>query len=132
MGRIPGFTYHIFPQASLPYLNLTATIGLVMFLFLVGLEIDLEIIKRNARSSVTISVGAILLPLGVGFAMAVPIYKHFIDPTHASFIHFALFSAVAYSITAFPVLVGHIFPASPIETKWNRSFIHSVSYLDRN
>ncbi len=116
MGRIPGFTQHIFPDVSRPYLNLTATIGLVMFLFLVGLEIDLEIVKRNAKSSFVISIGAILLPLGVGFAMAVPIYKHFIDPNDSNFIHFALFSAVAYSITAFPVLVCHFSLASSTET----------------
>ncbi|KAF8313891.1 hypothetical protein DL93DRAFT_2228342 [Clavulina sp. PMI_390] len=103
MGRVPGFTEHIFPTDSRPYLNLTATIGLVFFLFLVGLEIDLRVIKRNARSSFIISIGAILLPLGIGFGMAVPIYNQFVDKS-TTFGDFALFVAVAYSITAFPVL----------------------------
>ncbi|KAF9510098.1 hypothetical protein BS47DRAFT_1377479 [Hydnum rufescens UP504] len=104
MGRVPGFTNHIFPDESRSYLNLTATIGLVLFLFLVGLEVDVQVIKRNARSSFIISIGAILLPLAIGFGMAVPIYKHFIDPSAATFSHFMLFVAVACKITAFPVL----------------------------
>lgn len=102
LGRVPGFTEHIFPLESKPYLNLTATIGLVLFLFLVGLEIDIEVIKRNARSSGIISIGGILLPFGIGMGMAVPIYHEFIDPTHSTFGHFALFVAVAYSYVAFP------------------------------
>ncbi|KAF8313890.1 hypothetical protein DL93DRAFT_1140461 [Clavulina sp. PMI_390] len=104
MGRVPGFTDTFFPVESRGYLYLTATIGLVFFLFLVGLEIDLRVIQRNARSSIIISIGAILLPLAIGFAMAVPIYHEFIDTEYIPFGHFALFVAVAYSITAFPVL----------------------------
>jgi hypothetical protein len=52
-GRIPGFTEHIFPTQSLPYLSLVANIGLCLFLFLVGLEINTAIIRRNARPSLT-------------------------------------------------------------------------------
>jgi Kef-type K+ transport system membrane component KefB len=64
MGRVPGFTQHIFPDESRSYLSLTATIGLVLFLFLVGLEVDIDVIKRNARSSFIISIGGKLpLPL---------------------------------------------------------------------
>ncbi|KAG8952977.1 K(+)/H(+) antiporter [Tulasnella sp. 424] len=102
-GRIPGFTEHIFPAVSRPYLSLTAEIGLVLFLFLVGLEIDTTIIKRNARSSLIISAGGITIPFGLGAAVAIPIYKQFVDPS-TDFSHFLLFVGVAYSITAFPVL----------------------------
>jgi len=45
LGRIPGFTQHVFPPQSVPYLTLVANIGLVLFLFLVGLEIDGGLIK---------------------------------------------------------------------------------------
>lgn len=126
MGRVPHFTEHIFPLEARSYLNLTATIGLVLFLFLVGLEIDVRVIQRNARSSGIISLGAIFLPLGIGFGMAVPIYnvseikspplsktlisicKVFINHEASTFAHFALFVAVAYRYeippTASPVV----------------------------
>ncbi|KAF8625621.1 hypothetical protein AX17_006806 [Amanita inopinata Kibby_2008] len=102
-GRIPGFTEHIFPPQSKPYLSLTANIGLCLFLFLVGLEIDASIIKRNARLSVTVALAGMLLPFGLGAGVSVPIYKHFIDQT-VHFTYFMLFAGVAFSITAFPVL----------------------------
>ena len=104
MGRIPGFTEHVFPEPSRPFLALVANIGLVLFLFLVGLEIDMAVIKRNAKTSMTISAGGMILPFGIGAAVAIPVYNLFIDPEAASFGHFLLFVGVAYSITAFPVL----------------------------
>lgn len=103
LGRIPGFTQHIFPSQSLPYLSLVANIGLCLFLFIVGLEIDASIIKRNARMSTIVSLAGMALPFGLGSALSVPLYQHFIDPS-VPFTHFMLFTGVAYSITAFPVL----------------------------
>ncbi|KAJ6498343.1 Sodium/hydrogen exchanger family-domain-containing protein [Mycena vulgaris] len=102
-GRIPGFSEHVFPKASQSYLSLVANIGLVLFLFLVGLEIDGAVIKRNAKLSATIALGGMLLPFGLGAGIAVPLYHQFIDPS-VKFTHFMLFTSVAYSITAFPVL----------------------------
>ena len=104
MGRIPGFTNAIFPTASLPYLNLTATIGIVLYLFLTALEVDISIVNRNARSSTAISIVGIALPFGLGAAVAVPLYATFVNKELISFGHFILFSGVALSITAFPVL----------------------------
>ncbi|KAH9999652.1 Sodium/hydrogen exchanger family-domain-containing protein [Russula compacta] len=103
-GRIPGFSYHIFPSQSIPYLSLVANIGLCLFLFLVGLEIDIAIIRRNARLSVTVAVAGVTIPFGLGAALAVPLYHRFIDASQVSYTHFMLFTGVAYSITAFPVL----------------------------
>ncbi|KAH9480856.1 K(+)/H(+) antiporter 1 [Psilocybe cubensis] len=103
MGRIPGFTEHIFPQQSRPYLSLVANIGLCLFLFLVGLEIDSGVIKRNARLSATVALAGMALPFGIGAGLSSAVYKKFIDPG-IEFTHFMLFTGVAYSITAFPVL----------------------------
>lgn len=102
-GRIPGFTQHVFPQESRPYLSLVANIGLCLFLFLVGLEIDSGVIKRNARLSVTVALAGMTIPFGLGAALAVPLYNKFMDAS-VKFTHFMLFTGVAYSITAFPVL----------------------------
>ncbi|KNZ78604.1 K(+)/H(+) antiporter 1, partial [Termitomyces sp. J132] len=103
MGRIPNFKNSIFPDASIPGLTLTSTIGLIIFLFLVGLEIDTKVIKRNIISATSISVAGLILPLGLGAAVGVGIYKEFIDPA-VNFGYFLLFTAVAVGITAFPVL----------------------------
>ena len=103
MGRIPGFQDAIFPKDSLPLLALTANIGLVLFLFLVGLEIDTKIFKRNARASASISAAGLILPLGLGAVLGVGIYREFVDPK-VNFGYFVLFTAVAIGITAFPVL----------------------------
>ncbi|KDQ64220.1 hypothetical protein JAAARDRAFT_52200 [Jaapia argillacea MUCL 33604] len=103
MGRIPHFTATIFPTASMPMLSLTSTIGLVLFLFLVGLEIDVRLIKKNVKASAAISIAGLVLPLGLGAALAVPLYHEFIDEK-VNFGYFILFTAVAIGITAFPVL----------------------------
>ncbi|RDB16864.1 K(+)/H(+) antiporter 1 [Hypsizygus marmoreus] len=103
MGRIPGFRQSIFPDASLPGLNLTSTIGLILFLFLVGLEIDTRVIKRNGLSAAAVSAAGLLIPLGMGAALGVGVYREFIDPS-VNFGYFLLFTAVAIGITAFPVL----------------------------
>ncbi|KAF8883177.1 Sodium/hydrogen exchanger family-domain-containing protein [Gymnopilus junonius] len=96
MGRIPHFTQSIFPTASIPILTLTSTIGLVLFLFLVGLEIDTRVMKRNVMSSVSVSVAGLIIPLGLGAAL--------VCRSQRQFGHFLLFVAVAVGITAFPVL----------------------------
>ncbi|KAG8833001.1 K(+)/H(+) antiporter [Serendipita sp. 399] len=103
MGRIPNFSNSVFPAASLPYLSLTATIGLVLFLFLTALEVDVRIIKRNAKASLFVSIAGIVLPFGLGAAVAVPIYNDYVDHSN-NFGYFLLFVGVAMSITAFPVL----------------------------
>jgi Kef-type K+ transport system membrane component KefB len=108
-GRIPGFSEHIFPDASIPYLNLVANIGLIIFLFLVGLEVDIGVIKRTGRKAALVSVVGMVLPFGLGAAVAVPVYNKYIhnNPslgTDVTFGHFLLFIGVSMSITAFPVL----------------------------
>ena len=90
-GRIPGFSLHIFPKESIPYLSLVANIGLCLFLFLVGLEIDAAVIRKHARQSVTIAFAGMALPFGLGSALSIPIYHHFIDPS-IKFTYFMLFT----------------------------------------
>jgi K+:H+ antiporter len=103
MGRIPHFSNSIFPTASYPMIALTSTIGLVLFLFLIGLEIDVRVIKGNAKSSLSISAVGMILPFGLGVGLAVALYNQFTDHS-VNFGHFLLFVGVAVSITAFPVL----------------------------
>ncbi|KAF8919263.1 Sodium/hydrogen exchanger family-domain-containing protein [Mucidula mucida] len=102
-GRVPGFTEHIFPEESRPYLSLVANIGLCLFLFLVGLEIEGGVVKRNAKLSAAIGLAGMVIPFGLGAGLSYPIYQDFIDES-VKFTHFMLFAGVAFSITAFPVL----------------------------
>ncbi|KAJ8507887.1 hypothetical protein ONZ45_g9778 [Pleurotus djamor] len=103
MGRIPHFHDRIFPDAGMPLLSLTATIGLVLFLFLVGLEIDTKVMKRNIKASSVVSIAGLVVPLGLGAALGVGIYREFVDQS-VNMGYFVLFVAVAVGITAFPVL----------------------------
>jgi Kef-type K+ transport system membrane component KefB len=97
MGRIPGFSNAIFPVDSLPYLTLTANIGLVLFLFLVGLETDTRVITRNARYSIVVAAGGMLLPFGLGTGVASLVYNEFVDKETVTFGHFLLFVGVAFA-----------------------------------
>jgi Kef-type K+ transport system membrane component KefB len=103
MGRIPGFTEAIFPPAGMPILRLTSTFGLVFFLFIVGLEIDTRVMRHNMVASAAVSVAGLVVPLALGVALGVGVYREFIDPS-VNFGIFLLFTAVAVGITAFPVL----------------------------
>ena len=103
MGRIPGFTKTIFPPESLPSLVLTSNIGITLYLFLVGLEVDVRLMKRNGAAAAFVSAFGLIVPLGLGAAIAVPLYHTFLPDT-VNMAYFILFVAVAVGITAFPVL----------------------------
>ncbi|KAG6872565.1 hypothetical protein C0995_008838 [Termitomyces sp. Mi166 len=115
MGRIPHFQSRIFPDAGVPGLTLTSTIGLVIFLFLVGLEIDTKAVKRHFVAASSISIAGLVVPLGLGAALGVGIYKEFINP-EVNFGYFLLFTAVAVGITAFPVLCRILTELKLLET----------------
>ncbi|BEJ15485.1 hypothetical protein CspHIS471_0500900 [Cutaneotrichosporon sp. HIS471] len=117
MGRIPGFTKHIFPKESIPYLNLVSTIGLILFLFVVGLEVDISVAKRNGKNSAIISLAGIALPFAIGSGVAVPVYDNFVNKDKVTFGHFLLFICVAMSITAFPVLCRILTATKLLDTK---------------
>ncbi|KAJ0424626.1 Sodium/hydrogen exchanger family-domain-containing protein [Aspergillus carlsbadensis] len=107
MGRIPGFTESIFPQESIPNLNLFANVGLVLFLFLVGLETNLRFLVSNWRIAGSVSAAGMILPFGLGGAVSYGLYHEFRDEPgikHIEFGTYLLFIGIAMAITAFPVL----------------------------
>ena len=102
MGRIPGFTDAIFPTESLPNLNLVANLGLVLFLFLVGLEVDLRYFISNWRLAVSVGIAGMALPFGLGCAIAYGLYHEFRDEEGILPIPFGtymLFIGIAMAIT---------------------------------
>ncbi|KIW81340.1 hypothetical protein Z517_04365 [Fonsecaea pedrosoi CBS 271.37] len=107
MGRIPGFTNAIFPPASMPAFSLAANLGLVLFLFLVGLEVDLRFLASNWRIALSVGALGMALPFGLGCGIAWGLYRDFRSDAGLAPISFGvymLFIGVAMAITAFPVL----------------------------
>ncbi|KAH6620076.1 Sodium/hydrogen exchanger family-domain-containing protein [Boeremia exigua] len=106
-GRIPGFTEAIFPTESMTNLNLVANLGLTLFLFIIGLEVDLRFLLSNWKVALNVGVISMAIPFGMGCAIAVGLYNEFKDEpgmVDIDFSIFMLFIGVAMAITAFPVL----------------------------
>lgn len=102
MGRIPGFTEAIFPTASIPNLTLVANLGLVLFLFLVGLEVDLRYLASNWKPALSVGAAGMALPFGLGCAISWGLYHEFRDEEGTvpiSFGTYMLFIGVAMAIT---------------------------------
>lgn len=99
----PEFSSFLFPEASLSNLQFLAQIGLILFMFVVGMELDIKVLKNRARDAVIISHASIVVPFTLGVGLAYFLYKSH-APEHISFLSFALFTGIAMSITAFPVL----------------------------
>ncbi|KAJ2852011.1 K(+)/H(+) antiporter [Coemansia brasiliensis] len=103
LGRWKAFSTNVFPEQSIANLNLVANFGLVLFLFMVGLELDPRMLKRNMRRGITISAAGIILPFSLGIAVSYALYSILMDH-EGNYVNFLLFCGVAMSITAFPVL----------------------------
>ncbi|KAJ1648701.1 hypothetical protein LPJ64_000020 [Coemansia asiatica] len=103
LSRWTAFRTHVFPEQSLVNLNLVANFGLVLFLFMVGLELDPRVLKRNIKQCIMISVAGMALPFALGIASSYALY-HVLMDGHGEFHIFLLFLGVAMAITAFPVL----------------------------
>jgi len=99
----PGVSAALFPPASMGYLNALSQMGLLLFMFLVGLELDLEQLRKLGRVATTTSLASITAPFILGFLLAIYLYPRLSD-RGVSFTGFALFMSIAMSITAFPVL----------------------------
>ncbi|WP_225410411.1 cation:proton antiporter domain-containing protein [Stigmatella hybrida] len=100
----PDLMHSLFPDSSLPVLKMLSQVGLILFMFLIGLELDLKLLQGRGHSSVAISHSSIIAPfvLGAG-ASALWLYRALSSP-EVPFLSFVLFMGVAMSITAFPVL----------------------------
>jgi len=99
----PEFSATLFPTASLGNLQFLSQIGLILFMFVIGMELDLKVLKNKAHDAVVISHASIIIPFALGMGLAYFIYQSF-APTGVQFTSFALFLGIAMSITAFPVL----------------------------
>ncbi|HEY9847054.1 MAG TPA: cation:proton antiporter, partial [Candidatus Caenarcaniphilales bacterium] len=99
----PGLAAAIFPAEAVPFLNVLSQVGLIFFMFLIGLELDPKYLKGQMEIAVITSHVSILLPFALGTLLSLLLYPLLSDAS-VSFTAFTLFLGSAMSITAFPVL----------------------------
>jgi Kef-type K+ transport system membrane component KefB len=104
LGRVaPAASHFLFPGEIVPLIGVISQIGIVLYMFLVGLRLDVGQLRGRTTVSVAVSHASIVLPLVLGAALALWLYPRF-SSSDVSFTSFALFIAVSMSVTAFPVL----------------------------
>ncbi len=99
----PAWSAMLFPPQTMPFLNLLSQLGLVFFMFLIGLELDPKYIKGRLDLAVLTSTGSSLLPFLLAIGLSFLLYPLLSDSS-VSFAAFTIFLGAALSITAFPVL----------------------------
>ena len=104
LGRLlPGAEGYLFPAMVGPYLNIIAQVGVILYMFLVGLELDPALLRNRGHSTVAISHASIVAPFLLGATIALYLYPH-LSTSDVPFTCFSLFLGVSMSVTAFPVL----------------------------
>lgn len=99
----PEYSLFLFPKTSLPNLQFISQIGLILFMFIVGMELDLKTIQKKAHEAIIISHASIIFPFALGMGLAYILYQSY-APDNINFLSFSLFIGISMSITAFPVL----------------------------
>lgn len=108
LGKIPGYTDYLFPLDTIQYVKTISSFGLQIYLFLVGMEIDLTGLQKFQSVTIVVAISSMILPFLGGIAIAVPIYRfmvdHSVEENNQSYFKIAIFIGTAMSITALPVL----------------------------
>jgi Kef-type K+ transport system membrane component KefB len=99
----PGGFNFVFPESSFGTLHLLSQIGVCLFMFAVGMDLDVNHLRSRVSTAVVVSQASILFPYILGVAASLALFSGLAGP-RASFVSFALFMGISMSITAFPVL----------------------------
>ncbi len=99
----PEYSAFLFPVKSLNNLQFFSQVGLILFMFVIGMELDLKVLKNKAQDAIVVSHSSIIVPYTLGVLLAYFLYREF-APKNVSFLSFSLFIGISMSITAFPVL----------------------------
>ena len=103
-GRIaPEAAAFVLPADAAPFLSIISQLGVILYMFLVGLELDLAVLRTKARITIAISNAGIIVPFALGVALAWAIHQDYAPPG-VTLAPFTLFIGVSLSVTAFPVL----------------------------
>ena len=99
----PDVFQALFPPESLTNLEVLSQVGLVLFMFVIGMELDFSVLKNKINETLVISHAGILVPFFLGIVASYWIYEEY-AAAQTAFLPFALFIGISMSITAFPVL----------------------------
>lgn len=99
----PAAFHFLFPTNSLGNLYVLSQIGLVLFMFTIGMELNVKLLKQKISQTYVISHASIVIPYFLGMLLAYNVYEEFASK-QTDFLKFALFIGISMSITAFPVL----------------------------
>jgi predicted permease len=116
----PSAFAFLLPAEAAPFLSIIAKIGVVLFMFLVGLELDLKALKKSSHTTLAISHASIAVPFLLGSTLALALYPRYAEG-HVTFTAFSLFLGISMSVTAFPVL-ARILTDRAIQTTSRRSW----------
>jgi Kef-type K+ transport system membrane component KefB len=111
LGLFPGeLDRRLFPPEVLPYLSVVSKLGIVLFMFVIGLELDMSVVRRSGRRAVAISLSSIMLPFALGAAVLAPFLfdryapEPLADGRSPDLAPFALFVGVSMCGSAFAIL----------------------------
>ena len=125
----PSVNHFIFPAASLINLQLLSQIGLILFMFVVGMELEVSGIRKQAYGAFIVSQTSIIVPFVSGMGLAYFLYEAY-APANISFLTFSLFMGIAMSITAFPVLARILKEKNLTQTKLGIMSLSSAAIGD--
>ena len=104
LGRVaPGISSYLLPPAVAPFLGVLSQVGIILYMFLIGLELDTGLLRQRAHASVAISHASIIAPFLLGTGLSLWLYPR-LSSSDVPFFVFALFMGISMSVTAFPVL----------------------------
>jgi Kef-type K+ transport system membrane component KefB len=104
LGRVmPGASAYVLPASAFPFVGVIGHLGLILYMFRIGIALDLDALRGRAHAAVAISHTSVVLPFVSGAVLALWLYPR-VSTSDVSFTSFALFVGVAMSVTAFPVL----------------------------
>ncbi|KDP39397.1 hypothetical protein JCGZ_03679 [Jatropha curcas] len=127
LGRNKAFASTLFPLRSVMVLETMANVGLLYFLFLVGVEMDISVIRRTGKKAFAIAIAGMILPFFTGLAFSYLMHREAHDMNKGTFI---LFLGVALSVTAFPVLARVLAELKLINTELGRVAMSSALIND--
>ncbi|MCL7021619.1 hypothetical protein MKW94_029433 [Papaver nudicaule] len=130
LGRNKAYLDRIFPPWSQPILETVASIGLLFFLFLVGLELDLNSIRRSGKRAFSIALAGILVPFICGTGVAIILRKTVQGEQNVGFAQFVVFMGVSLSITAFPVLARILAELKLLTTQVGETAMAAAAFND--
>jgi Kef-type K+ transport system membrane component KefB/nucleotide-binding universal stress UspA family protein len=124
----PEFFSFLFPADSMKNLEILSQIGLVLFMFIIGMELDLKILRLRIKSALVISHTSIIFAFFMGVCLAYLLFESF-GPANSTFFGFALFIGIAMSIAAFPVLARIIQERGLTKTHFGKLII-TIAAID--